>query len=118
MIQFALKSLASLAAMAILAAPVTLPAEGGEPPRLTYADVSGVEAVPPQAQAPAQFQAATATPARDSRPIDVRNLRITRELAVPNWLQPGEFAWDAEAAAAATGEAIIVVNLRARVLSV
>ena len=113
MIQFALKSLASLAAMAILAAPVILPAEGGQPPRLTYADVSGVEAVPPQVQA-----APAATPARDSRPINVRNLRIVRELPIQHWLPPGEFAWDAEAAAAATGEAIIVVNLRARVLSV
>lgn len=113
MIQFALKSLASLAAMAILAAPVTLPAEAGDPPRLAYADVSGVEAVPPRVEA-----APAAAPARDSRPIDVQSLRIIRELPIQNWLQPGEFAWDAEAAAAATGEAIIVVNLRARVLSV
>ena len=113
MIQFALKSLASLAAMAILAAPVVLPAEGGQPPRLIYADVSGVDAVPPQLQA-----APAAAPARDSRPIDVRNLRIVRELPIQNWLHPGEFAWDAEEAAAQTGEAIIVVNLRARVLSV
>ena len=109
MIQFALKSLMSLAAAALIASPGTLPAESSQPPRLSYADVSG-EAVPPQVQAVA--------PARDSRPIDVRNLRITRELPIQNWLQPGEFAWDAEAAAAATGEAIIVVNLRARVLSV
>lgn len=114
MIQFALKSLMSLAAVAILAAPATLPAEGaGDPPRLSYADVSGVEAVPPQVQA-----APAAAPARDTRPIDVRSLRITRELPVQNWLRPGEFAWDAEAAAAQTGEAIVVVNLRARVLSI
>ena len=51
MIQFVLKSLASLAAVMVIAAPGTLPAEGGEPPRLTYADVSGTEAVPPQARA-------------------------------------------------------------------
>ena len=114
MIQFALKSLMSLAAVMILAAPVTLPAEGGQPPRLAYADVSGVEAVPPGEVAQTQPRAS----ARDTRPIDVRNLRIVRELAVPNWLRPGEYAWDEEAAAAATGEAIIVVNLRARVLSV
>lgn len=111
MIQFALKSLASLAAMAILAAPVTLPAEGAsQPPRLAYADVSGVEAVSAGEVARA--------PARDSRPIDVRNLRITRELPIQNWLRPGEYAWDDEAARTATGEAIVVVNLRARVLSV
>lgn len=110
MIQFALKSLASLAAMAILAAPVVLPAENAQQPRLAYADVSGADAaVPPQAQA---------APARDSRPINVRDLRIVRELPIQNWLHPGEFAWDAEEAAAQTGEAIIVVNLRARVLSV
>jgi lipoprotein-anchoring transpeptidase ErfK/SrfK len=113
MIQFALKSLASLAAMAILAAPVVLPAEGsGQPPRLSYADVSAVEAVPPG-------EVAQPGPAaRDSRPIQVRNLRILRELPIRHWLPPGEFAWDAEAAAAQTGEAIVVVNLRARVLSV
>ncbi|HEY0327150.1 MAG TPA: L,D-transpeptidase family protein [Allosphingosinicella sp.] len=111
MIQFALKSLMSLAAVMILAAPGTLPAEGsGQPPRLAYADVSGIEAVPSGDVARA--------PARDSRPIDVRNLRIVRELPIQNWLQPGEFAWDDEAAAAATGEAIVVVNLRARVLSI
>jgi len=110
MIQFALKSLMSLAAVMALAAPVTLPAENAQPPRLTYADVSGVEAVPPGEVARA--------PARDSRPIDVQSLRIVRELPIQNWLHPGEFAWDAEEAAAQTGEAIIVVNLRARVLSV
>ncbi|MFN3725653.1 MAG: L,D-transpeptidase family protein [Allosphingosinicella sp.] len=111
MIQFALKSLMSLAAVAILAAPVTLPAEGtGQPPRLAYADVSGVEAVPPGHVARA--------PARDTRPIDVRDLRIVRELPIQNWLRPGEYAWDDEAARTATGEAIVVVNLRARVLSV
>lgn len=110
MIQFALKSLMSLAAVMLLAAPATLPAEGsGQPPRLSYADVSGVKAVPPQVQA---------APARDTRPIDVQSLRIVRELPIQHWLPPGEFAWDAEAAAAQTGEAIIVVNLRARVLSV
>ncbi|HEY0325751.1 MAG TPA: hypothetical protein VGC46_07215, partial [Allosphingosinicella sp.] len=99
MIQFALKSLVSLAAAMVIASPGSLPAESGQPPRLSYADVSG-EAVPPQVQA-----ASTAAPARDSRPLDVRNLRIVRELPIQNWLQPGEFAWDDEAAAAATGEA-------------
>ena len=40
-----------------------------------------------------------------------------RELNVPHWLGPGQFVWDAEGAPT-TGQVIIVVNLRARVLSV
>ena len=53
----------------------------------------------------------------DRRPLSVRNLRITRELPIVEWLRPGEYSWDAEAAAAARGETIIVVNIRSRVLS-
>lgn len=53
------------------------------------------------------------------RPTTIESLRITRELPETRWLPPGEFIWDAEAAAAqAQARAIVVVNLRARVLSV
>jgi lipoprotein-anchoring transpeptidase ErfK/SrfK len=109
MMIFGVKWLA-MAATALLLTPAALIAEAAQPPRLAYADVSG--------EAVSLPVPAAATPARDTRPIDVTRLRITRELPVTHWLQPGEFVWDAEAAAAATGEAILVVNLRARVLSV
>ena len=95
-----------IVAMAALVAPGPLPAQ--ELPRLAYADVATEAAAVPAPQ-PA---------APDRRPIDVRNLRIVRELPIENWLRPGEYAWDDEAAAQQTGEAIVVVNLRARVLSV
>jgi len=57
-----------------------------------------------------------ATPPR--RPTTIENLRITRELPETRWLPPGEFIWDADAARQASGRAVVVVNLRARVLSV
>ena len=70
---------------------------------------------PPQpasarADAGAQSRRATST-------ATLSNIRVTRELAIAHWLRPGEFAWDAEAAAA-PGTTIVVVNIRARVLSV
>ncbi len=43
------------------------------------------------------------------------SVRVHRELDIPRWLGPGEFAWNDEGAPA--GPTIIVVNLRARVLS-
>ena len=41
---------------------------------------------------------------------------VHRELPITQWLRPGEFAWNDEGAPA--GQTIIVVNIRARVLSV
>lgn len=53
------------------------------------------------------------------RPTTIESLRITRELPETRWLPPGEFIWDADAARAqAQQRAVVVVNLRARVLSV
>jgi hypothetical protein len=52
------------------------------------------------------------------RPTTIESLRITRELPETRWLPPGEFIWDADAARTANGRAVVVVNLRARVLSV
>jgi hypothetical protein len=48
----------------------------------------------------------------------VRSLAITREINVTRWLEPGEYVWDEDAAATATGPATVVVNLRSRTLSV
>ena len=45
------------------------------------------------------------------------SIHVTRELQIAHWLRPGEFAWDAEAASV-PGQTVVVVNIRARVLSV
>jgi len=68
--------------------------------------------VRPTASAPARATASVATPT-----ATLSTIRVTRELAVPHWLQPGQFVWDDEGAPAA-GPTIVVVNIRARVLSV
>jgi lipoprotein-anchoring transpeptidase ErfK/SrfK len=97
-----------LAMAALLAAPAPLPA---------VASASG-----PQVAA-ATVSAAT-NPPRETRreirgPVDLSRIRVTRELPVTRWLPPGEFIWDAAAAAETRGgTAVVVVNLRARVLSV
>ena len=95
----------SMAGLAVLMTPEEEPA-----PRT--AEISGVQAIDDRPQR----QTAPALP--DSRPAAVRALSITRELSVTRWLEPGEFAWDAEAAAEARGPATVVVNLRSRTLSV
>lgn len=80
----------------------------------------------PKGEGKATAQAPAANPAEpgpDTRPEAIRNLRITREINVTRWLEPGEFSWDAAAAAAAgpigNGHpATVIVNLRSRTLSV
>jgi lipoprotein-anchoring transpeptidase ErfK/SrfK len=65
---------------------------------------------PPTAQAPP-------TPAANpDAPATLSTVRVVRELDIPHWLGPGEFAWNDEGAPA--GATVIVVNLRARVISV
>lgn len=88
------------AALAVLVPSSALATPPGQP--LSYELAS---APPP---GPVATRDATAT---------LSSIRVTRELAVPQWLRPGEFAWDAEAAAA-QGRTIVVANIRARVLSV
>ncbi len=62
--------------------------------------------------APTRAQASVATPT-----ATLSSIHVTRELVIPHWLHPGEYAWDEEAASAA-GPTVVVVNIRARVLSV
>jgi lipoprotein-anchoring transpeptidase ErfK/SrfK len=64
-------------------------------------------------QAPART---AALPAHPARPSEVAAVRVVSELAIDRWLRPGEFAWNAEGVTG--GETVIVVNIRARVLSV
>ena len=82
---------------------------------------------PPQQQpavgAPARTQAAApvalpaSAPTRESATAMLSSIRVTRELQVPHWLRPGEFVWNDDDAPR-TGQTIVVVNIRARVLSV
>lgn len=67
------------------------------------------------APAPAVIPAPAPRATRDVTAA-LSSIRVTRELEIAHWLRPGEFAWDAEAAAA-PGGTIVVVNIRARVLS-
>jgi lipoprotein-anchoring transpeptidase ErfK/SrfK len=69
---------------------------------------------------PAPIEVATApaavpAPARPAQ-LSISDIRIRRELPITQWLRPGEYAWDDSAVPA--GPVLIVVNIRARVLSV
>lgn len=100
-----LAKLASFAALAVMLglqiAPTVVPA------RDTAATAKAGPRNPP---APTQAPAATDRPARLS------DIRVVRELDVPHWLEPGQYVWNDEGAPA--GRTIVVVNIRARVLSV
>jgi hypothetical protein len=113
-------TLLSLAGLAVLSAPGGADAPSQAAPqqmRMAAAGIGPSDELAGGERAGSEG-ASVATPAApDSRPIDVRNLRITRELPVERWLEPGEFVWDAEAAAGGQGETIVVVNLRSRTLS-
>lgn len=66
------------------------------------------------AQTGVQALAAQA-PAVDSPPV-LSTVQVRSELAIPHWLRPGEFAWNDEGVP--PGETVLVVNIRARILSV
>ena len=70
----------------------------------------------PARSAPAPVLPAAA-PTRASATAMLSAIRVTRELQVPHWLRPGEFVWNDDDAPR-TGQTIVVVNIRARVLSV
>jgi lipoprotein-anchoring transpeptidase ErfK/SrfK len=101
-----LRVTARLALCAALAAMVPSSASATVPARPLAYDVAAATApVPAPGTAPTRDVTAT-----------LSSIHVTRELAVDHWLRPGEFAWDAEAAAV-PGQTIVVVNIRARVLS-
>lgn len=94
-------------------------------PALVSAQDSG-SATPVAASAPAPLRAST--PLRASVPdratasvatatATLASIHVTRELEVPHWLEPGQYVWNDEGAPA-SGPTIVVVNIRARVLSV
>lgn len=69
---------------------------------------------PALAYAPTDVPAAATTPASTAR---LSTIQVRRELQIDRWLQPGEYVWNDDDAPT-TGETVIVVNIRARVLSV
>jgi lipoprotein-anchoring transpeptidase ErfK/SrfK len=98
----------TMAGLAVLAVPEKAPP--GPP------EISATLAIP---DAPAGPKSETAEADKnDPRPAAIRALTITREINVTRWLEPGEYVWDEDAAAEATGPATVVVNLRSRTLSV
>jgi lipoprotein-anchoring transpeptidase ErfK/SrfK len=67
----------------------------------------------PQAGAEA---AAEPTAAPPTIRASLSSVQVRSELDIPHWLRPGEYAWNDEGVPA--GPSVIVVNIRARVLSV
>jgi len=70
--------------------------------------------------APASPVAATPTRAEEPRQratARLSSINVRRELAVDRWLRPGEWVWNDDGAPA-TGQVVIVANIRARVMSV
>jgi lipoprotein-anchoring transpeptidase ErfK/SrfK len=94
---------------------LAMPGEQAPASQPQSAEISAVIALP--AETPENRGRPVVAP-QDQRPDAVKNLRITKEITVTRWLQPGEYVWSAEDAAAARGPATVVVNLRSRTLSV
>lgn len=102
-----LTSFAAGAALLLFGAPAIVPALESAPPP-----------APRQAQAaPAEAAVRQLAAATTGRPMTLGDVEVRRELDIPHWLRPGEYVWDDEGAPA-SGPTIVVVNIRARVLSV
>ena len=91
-----------LGAMLLLASPTPGPAQDPK---------AGIPVAEPEARLHVPARAGD-----PRRPRSIADIRIVRELAISRWLRPGEYAWNAEGVP--PGDTVIVVNLRARVLSV
>ena len=101
----------TMAGLAVLAVPEEAPS--------APAEISATLAISDAAPAAGAKAGAKAEADKtDPRPEAVRALTITREINVTRWLEPGEYVWDEDAAATASGPATVVVNLRSRTLSV
>jgi len=100
------------AAVAMLqAAPALVSAQDPE-------SAAPVEAAPVPAPASVRASAPTrATASVATATATLASIHVTRELEVPHWLEPGQYVWNDDAAPAA-GPTVVVVNIRARVLSV
>ena len=79
-------------------------------------EVAATRAVANPAAQRRQAPLPATTPAPQPSSGMLSGIVVHRELPITQWLRPGEFAWNDEGAPA--GETVIVVNIRARVLSV
>ncbi|MFN3945974.1 MAG: L,D-transpeptidase family protein [Allosphingosinicella sp.] len=95
---------AALAAMLLPAAPAPLPAQDRP-------SASPARAAP--SSTASRIDARTGHPAR---PAEVMRVQVRSELAIDRWLRPGEYAWNDDGVP--PGKTVIVVNIRARVMSV
>ena len=82
----------------------------------TVLDAASTAPAAPPAAAPAPAPA-RAEPQPADATARLSTLQIRRELSVPHWLRPGEYVWNDDDAPRA-GPTVVVVNIRARVLSV
>ena len=104
------------------AAPSLVAARSGPPapsPAVAVTDRTAADlrlASLPSAPRPAVDAPVAQEPAASSSPR-LTTVAVTRELDIPHWLRPGEYAWNDEGAPA-DGPTVVVVNIRARVLSV
>ena len=99
------------AATMLQAAPAVLSARD-----MARQETVATKAVANPAARRAQARRPAVTPAPQPASGMLSGVVVHRELPITQWLRPGEFAWDDEGAPA--GETVIVVNIRARVLSV
>ena len=99
------------AATMLQAAPAVLSAGDAARPE-TVVTRAVANPVARRTQAPSPATTPTPQPASGM----LSGIVVHRELPITQWLRPGEFAWNDEDAPA--GQTIIVVNIRARVLSV
>ena len=103
------------AAVAMLqAAPALVSAQdpGSPAPAVASAPAPVRVSTPVRASAPDRATASIATAT-----ATLASIHVTRELEVPHWLEPGQYVWNDEGAPA-RGPTVVVVNIRARVLSV
>jgi len=103
-------AIGAAAALALLQTAPTLVSarnQAAAPPAPAAAAARAPTRAPVRAPARASVATATAT---------LSTIAVTRELDIPHWLEPGQYAWNDEGAPA--GRTTVVVNVRARVLSV
>ena len=112
---------AASAALLLQAAPSLVSAQESTERSTAGADEAaaalGIDSARPAATP--ESPAAPASPqgrARNATAI-LSSVHVTRELEIPHWLRPGEFAWT-DQAVPTSGPTVVVVNLRARVVSV
>jgi hypothetical protein len=94
---------AALFAMLLQTAPARVPAEAPLAPSPAAAPARDEALIP----APA--------PARAEGPRTVAEVKVTRELPISGWLEPGRYVWNDDGVPA--GPTVIVVNIRGRTLS-